>query len=124
MCDNAEPACAGRGRFRCPEGRLRPWSWAVVPAAAALLAGCTGWPWENDHLDRLDHITFGAGEAQAHNIAIHTVDPLPDDEPTAEPGSDGRRIMAVMDRYRDGYEAGSSPENSGATTGGDAQGNP
>lgn len=72
---------------------------ALLLCLAVGSAGCARVPWDHDHLDRMDRISVRAGEAQARNIRIQTVDPIPEEAPPLPPPHDGRRALAVMELY-------------------------
>ena len=77
---------------------------AGVLALLLAAAGCAG---SQDHLDRLDRVSHRAGDAQARNIRVHAVDPVPPEDAPPPATHDGRRLLIVM-------------ENHFASTGGDA----
>lgn len=91
---------------------------AALSQAAFLLAGCASEDWTHDHLGRLDRISAHAGDAQARNIRIQSVDPVPDGDAERRRVYDGRRAKAVMDRYY-GLESGPA-ETSGTDAAGEA----
>ncbi|MXQ10680.1 pilus assembly protein [Microvirga makkahensis] len=60
------------------------------------LGGCA------DYLERRDTITFAAGEAQAWNRVVHTVDPWPPYVTNTRITSDGERVARATRSYFDG----------------------
>jgi hypothetical protein len=69
--------------------------WLAVPAAALpVLAD----PY--DYRDRRDTITSSAGNANAANIATHTVDPWPPYAKNPRMNLDGRRAGLAITRYQ------------------------
>jgi hypothetical protein len=82
-----------------PATRLR-WSARLALTAATLLtAGC------QDYAARRDTIAFHAGEAAAHNKAVHIIDPWPAAAARADISFDGPRAVRAIERY----ETGSGP---------------
>jgi hypothetical protein len=67
---------------------------AVAAAAAPVLAD----PY--DYRDRRDSITSSAGNANAANIATHTVDPWPSYAKNPRMTFDGRRAGLAITRYQ------------------------
>jgi type IV pilus biogenesis protein CpaD/CtpE len=72
---------------------------ALIPAIgfAGMLAGCST---PEFYLDRRETISFGAGDAIAANIAAQTVDPWPRAAGNRNIASDGERMQAAVERYR------------------------
>jgi len=76
-----------------PATRLR-WSARLALAAATLLvAGC------QDYATRRDTIAFHAGEAVAHNKAVHVIDPWPAAAARTDIAFDGPRAVRAIERY-------------------------
>src|SRR5215831_18272006 len=70
-------------------------------ALVLLLAGAGGASASDDeYLARRDSITPGAGNAVAHNRAVHTIDPWPRHVGNDRINVDGRRIQLGMRRYQ------------------------
>ena len=61
-----------------------------------LLAGC------NRPMGDSDGVSPDAGIAPRHNVEAQTVYPGAGHRPTPNPGGDGKRAAAVIDRYRTG----------------------
>ena len=75
----------------------RNWSARLSLAAITLLlAGC------QDYAQRRDTIAFHAGEAAAHNKAIHTIDPWPAAAARTDIELDGTRAVRAIERYETG----------------------
>src|SRR5205085_11536580 len=66
----------------------------VIQGAGAAHAG------DDQYLDRMDKITFGAGNAVAHNIAVQTINPWPAYVHDDRINIDGRRIALGYRRYQ------------------------
>ncbi len=66
----------------------------TVILCALLPAACTS------YLERSDTIVSYAGEAQATNRAIHTIDPWPRAASDTVIAHDGQRIARAVERYR------------------------
>lgn len=64
--------------------------------ATTSTAGCR----EGQYLARRDSVTYSAGEAMAHNRAIHTVDPWPRYAKDTRHRTDGKRMMIGIGRYQ------------------------
>ncbi|MCG8561369.1 MAG: hypothetical protein MI824_16340 [Hyphomicrobiales bacterium] len=64
--------------------------------ATATTAGCR----DGQYLGRRDTVTFAAGDAIAHNKAIHTVDPWPHYAKDTRHRTDGKRMMIGIGRYQ------------------------
>ncbi len=70
----------------------------AVILSSALLAACRD---TNQYLSRRDTIMLGAGDAMAHNRAVHTIDPwAPHSKDTNIP-ADGKRMMVGIKRYQE-----------------------
>ncbi len=79
-------------------------------AAIALLATMTGATAGcSEYLARRDSVSFGAGDAKAHNAAVHMVDPWARHAFRTDIRTPGSRAEAAMDAYRKGQQ----PQNSG-----------
>lgn len=74
----------------------RPIATVAVVALAAGLAGCM------KYLDRSDTIAFHAGDANAANIALHTIDPWPRAAANQHIPADGERMVGAVERYKAG----------------------
>jgi hypothetical protein len=81
----------------------------ALAAATLLLAGC------QDYAARRDTIAFHAGEAAAHNRAVHMVDPWPAASRRADIAFDGPRAVRASERYE---QAEPAAAGNGAPPGG------
>lgn len=54
----------------------------------------------NRYLHARDTITLSAGDAVAHNKAVHTIDPWPAYARNPRHITDGKRMMVGMERYQ------------------------
>lgn len=54
----------------------------------------------NRYLHARDTITLGAGDAVAHNKAVHTIDPWPAYSRKAHHTTNGQRMVLGMERYQ------------------------
>jgi len=94
-----------------------------VPLIAALALGACR---QSEYLDRRDTIRLGAGDAAAHNRAVHTIDPWPVHAKNKDLPADGKRMMVGIKRYQenrsiepegsetaDEYKPQSKPEDPG-----------
>ena len=80
------------------------------PAVSGLLAaalGCSLFFWQCSEFDTFaDYggphasITIHAGNAVAHNIAVQTINPWPDNVGNAQINIDGQRLMNGLARYK------------------------
>ena len=70
----------------------------VVALAAIFFAGVPACA--EDYRSRLDSITYGLGNAPAHNIAVHTVNPWPASSRNPRIHMDGERALLAADRYK------------------------
>jgi len=66
------------------------------------LGGCA------DYLERRDTITFAAGEAQAWNRVVHTIDPWPPYVTNTRITSNGERVARATRGYFDSGEGGNT----------------
>lgn len=64
---------------------------------AALMGGCA-----DMYLDRRETVSFGAGDAPAHNALVQMVDPWPRAAGNRDLTYDGDRMQAAAERYRTG----------------------
>ena len=64
--------------------------------ATATTAGCR----DGQYLGRRDAITFAAGDAVAHNKAVHTIDPWPHYAKNTRQLTNGKRMMIGIGRYQ------------------------
>jgi hypothetical protein len=71
-----------------------------IALALLLLAGAGGASADEEYLARRDSITPGAGNAAAHNRAVHTINPWPRYVGNDRINVDGRRIQLGMRRYQ------------------------
>ncbi len=55
---------------------------------------------EGQYLGRRDAVYFGAGNAVAHNKAVHTIDPWPRYAQSNRWKTDGKRMMIGIGRYQ------------------------
>jgi hypothetical protein len=71
------------------------------------------------YVQRIDTITFGAGNAQDVNAATHTIDPWPRYAGNRRIPGNGTRMVGAVDRYEGGAKAqspgGSRNAGSGAS---------
>ena len=82
-------------------------AWLVVAVAGLLLGGC----YYNPEA-RLDTISPIAGNSIAHNKAVQTIDPWPDDAFRRHQVTDGERVRQAYERYRG--EGGGDAAGNGA----------
>jgi hypothetical protein len=54
----------------------------------------------DDYRARQDSITDGLGNAAAHNIAVHTIDPWPASSRNPRVNLDGERALIAVGRYK------------------------
>lgn len=54
----------------------------------------------NPYLARRNTIRLGAGDAMAHNRAVHTIDPWPVYSKDTDLPADGKRMMVGIERYQ------------------------
>lgn len=59
-----------------------------------MLSGCA------DYLNRYESITLATGDAQRHNLMLHTVNPFNPASQNTKIESDGSRAAEVVRRYR------------------------
>lgn len=68
------------------------------------LSGCSSLYFDDDPFEyyraRRDNVTFGAGNAVAHNIAVQTIDPWPRTARNARIDVDGERLLIAGRRYQ------------------------
>lgn len=83
---------AGRAGLRALCGGL-----ALAALATAFLGGCS-----DIYYDRRETLTFGAGDAVAANVAIHTVDPWPKAAADRNIPGQGTTMAIAAERYRRG----------------------
>jgi hypothetical protein len=78
----------------------------LLGAVLALgLAGCRDFKEFDEYYDSSDAISHGAGNAVAHNIAVHTVDPWPRHSDNNKINVDGKRLIRSIEKYRAGKVA-------------------
>lgn len=70
---------------------------SAVVLSTLLVAACR----DNQYLDRRDTIRLSAGDAPAHNRAVHTVDPWPVYSKDRNLPADGKRMMVGIKRYQE-----------------------
>lgn len=73
---------------------------AILLASTAILAGCFD-PDQDRYLRRSDTITFGAGDAAAHNKAVQVIDPWPVWAGYDRIDMDGQRAYLAVKRYKE-----------------------
>lgn len=95
-------------------GRARPSRASAFCLAGILLAGLAlgACRETNRYMVRSNTITPGAGDAAAHNAAVHTIDPWPRHARNTDVPADGKRMMVGIKRY----QANESAESSAADT--------
>lgn len=71
---------------------------AAIILSTGLLAACRD---TNQYLGRRDTIKLGAGNAMAHNRAVHTIDPWPPHSKDTNIAIDGKRMMVGVKRYQE-----------------------
>jgi hypothetical protein len=82
-----------------PATRLKSSVRLSLAAVSLLVTGC------QDYAARRDTIAFHAGEAVAHNKAVHTIDPWPAAATRAEIDLDGPRAVRAIELYEQGGSA-------------------
>lgn len=84
--------------------RINRWQKGLVGCLfATTLSGCV------DYLKHSDTVTISAGDAQAWNKTIHTVDPWPPYVMDTQIPGDGRRTARVIRRYTNGEQDAGTP---------------
>ena len=73
--------------------------WLSVCVVMVAAAPNPGWCGE-EYLARRDSITRGLGDAPAHNIAVHTIDPWPRGVRNPRINIDGERALIGAYRYK------------------------
>ena len=81
----------------CCNNGLRRGALAAVLAFAGLTAGCS-----DLYYDRREAILFGAQDAVATNVAIHTIDPWPPGAANRDIPGQGSTVAIAAERYRTG----------------------
>lgn len=83
-------------------GHARPRRAGAACLAGIVLAGLAlgACRETNRYMARRDTITPGAGDAAAHNAAIHTIDPWPRHSRNTHLTADGKRMMVGIKRYQ------------------------
>ena len=71
---------------------------ASIVAVSATLAGC------EHYLSREDRIVYWAGDAKAHNTAVHVIDPWPRHAFNSNIRTPGARAASAMKNYRSGKQ--------------------
>jgi hypothetical protein len=84
----------------------------VLPTVCLLLSACT--QYQNRYLERVDTVTFGAGDAVASNAAVQIPTPWPRYSNNTTIAMDGERIARAVARYREGEKqpVATTPETS------------
>lgn len=82
----------------------------AVALSGVLLSACRD---TNPYTSRRDTIRLGAGDAMAHNRAVHTIDPWPAHARNTRIDADGKRMLLAVERY----QANASLEPQGEDTG-------
>jgi len=73
----------------------------LLSLAASALGGCANAPYDpHGYLDRRDTIELSAGDANASNIAMQMIDPWPAYAGNKNIASNGQRVQAAVQRYR------------------------
>jgi len=72
---------------------------ATVAVSMLTLGGCVERKYGR-YLHARDTISLSAGDAVAHNKAVHTIDPWPAHSRKANHTTDGQRILLSMERYQ------------------------
>lgn len=72
---------------------------AAVAVSMLTLGGCRERKYGR-YLHPRDTISLGAGDAVAHNRAVHTIDPWPASSRKTNHTTDGKRILLGMERYQ------------------------
>lgn len=73
---------------------------AATLAATALSLGACQERKYNAYLHARDTVTLNAGDAVAHNKAVHTIDPWPAHARNNRLSHDGSRMVLAVDRYK------------------------
>ena len=81
----------------CCNNGLRRGALAAVLAFAGFTAGCS-----DLYYDRREAILFGAQDAVATNVAIHTIDPWPPAAANRNIPGHGPNVAIAQERYRTG----------------------
>jgi hypothetical protein len=69
---------------------------AALVGLAGALGACT------EYLDRKDTVSSSAGNAVQTNLVTHMIDPWPAHARETRIASDGQRVQAAVQRYREG----------------------
>ncbi len=72
----------------------------MLPMVCLMLSACT--QYQNRYLERVDTVTFGAGDAVASNAAVQIPTPWPRYSNNTTIAMDGERIARAVARYREG----------------------
>ena len=72
---------------------------AAMVATVGLLSACSSDD-RFQYLERSDNVLNDTGDAVASNIISQTVDPWPPHSLESETETDGKRVKAAVDRYR------------------------
>jgi hypothetical protein len=81
----------------CPNRRLAAVRWLVLPC----LIWCYYDHEHDQYLRRSDTITLGAGDAVAHNNAVHTINPWPSWARNDRINLEGNRAALAIKRYQE-----------------------
>ena len=87
---------SANSRVRQSRGRMTVCV-SMIVIAGTVLAACRD---TNPYLSRRDTIRLGAGDAAAHNRAVHTIDPWPVRSKNTDIAVDGKRMMVGIERYQ------------------------
>jgi hypothetical protein len=75
---------------------------ALLGGTAGAAAQETGWDGPlSEYTQRTDSVTRGAGDAKAHNAAIHAIDPSPAEARNRAIPGNGERLSRAIRRYQD-----------------------
>ena len=72
---------------------------AAIAVSMLVLGGCRERRY-GQYLHPRDTVSLSAGDAVAHNKAVHAIDPWPVASRNANHSSDGKRMLLGMERYQ------------------------
>lgn len=102
--------CGDMGCGEARDGkRVRPRALCGALLLAALVGGCS-----DIYYDRREAVVFGAGDAVANNVAIHTIDPWPKAAADRHIPGQGTNVAIAAERYRRGKVT--KPQGLGTTS--------